>query len=70
MQSMTVIKHHNIIQNILPGFFSSLIVSPSCSLFFQAAKEAFRNTIIPTITFAIHAAKKIRSVLVTSDTRC
>ena len=56
MQSVTVIEHRYVLQNILLGFISSLVVPPVHPFLLQAAEEAFDNGIVPTITFSAHAA--------------
>ena len=56
MQSVTVIKHRYVIQNILLGFISSLVVPPMHPFLFQAAEEALHNGVVPAITFPAHAA--------------
>ena len=59
MQSVTVIKHRYVIQNILLCFISSLVVSPVHPFLFQAAEEAFDNSIVPAVTFSTHASFEI-----------
>jgi len=45
MQSVTVIKHRYVIQNILLGFISGLVVPPVHPFLLQAAEEAFHNSV-------------------------
>ena len=45
MQPTAVIKHHNVIKNILLSFGASLIVLPLHALFLQARKEALRDRV-------------------------
>jgi hypothetical protein len=62
MQSTAVVKHGDIVQYILLGFITSLVVSPLYPLLLQAAEEAFSYGIIPTIPFSAHAAIETMSV--------
>ena len=55
MQSVTVIKHRYVIQNILLCFISRLVVPPMHPFLLQAAEEA-HDSVIPTIAFSAHAA--------------
>ncbi len=57
MQSLVVIKHGDILQNVLLCFIAGLIMPPLAAFLLEAAKEAFRNCIIPTISLTIHAAR-------------
>lgn len=56
MQPVRVIKHRDIIQNILLRFIPGLVIPPLHTLLLQAAKEAFHHGIISTIAFPAHAA--------------
>ncbi len=58
MQSLVVIKHGDILQNVLLCFIAGLVMSPLATFLLEAAKEAFRHCIIPTISQATHAANK------------
>jgi hypothetical protein len=59
MQSLAVIKHRDVIQNILFCLLSGLVIAPMNPFLFQAREETFSNTVIPTITFSAHAADKM-----------
>lgn len=56
MQSVAVIKHRYVIQDILLGFISRLVVPPVHPFLLHATKEALHNGVIPTVAFAAHAA--------------
>ena len=58
MQSLVVIKHRDILQNVLLCCIAGLVMPPLAAFLLEAAKEAFRNCIIPTIPQATHAADK------------
>jgi hypothetical protein len=46
MQSLVVIKHGDILQNVLLCFIAGLVIPPPLAAFLlEAAKEAFRNCI-------------------------
>ena len=55
MQSVTVIKHRYVIQDILLGFIPTLVVPPMHSFLLQAAEEALDYGIVPAVAFAAHA---------------
>ena len=54
MQSLVVIKYGDILQNVLLCFIAGLVMPPLAAFLPEAAKEAFRNCIIPTIAFSAH----------------
>lgn len=54
MQSLSVIKHRDILQNILLRLIAGLVVPPLIAFLFKAAK-AFRNRNAPTIPQTAHA---------------
>lgn len=54
MQSLSVIKHRDILQNILLRLITGLVVPPLIAFLFKAAK-AFRNRSAPTIFQAAHS---------------
>ncbi len=56
MQSVAVIKHRYVIQDILLGFIPALVVPPANTFLLQAAKEALDHRIVPTIALATHTA--------------
>jgi len=58
MQSLAVIKHSDILQYILLCSILGLVVSPLAAFLLEAAKETFRNHIIPTIPQTAHTANK------------
>lgn len=58
MQSLVVIKHGDTLQNVLLCFIAGLVMSPLATFLLEAAREAFRHCIIPTIPQATHAANK------------
>ena len=62
MQSPGVIKHGDVVQDILLGFIPGLIIPPLHSFLFQAPEETFHYGIVPAIAFATHAADKPVSV--------
>ena len=62
MQSLAVIKYSDILQNVLLCFMAGLVMPPLAALLLEAAKEAFRNCIIPTISQTTHAANRMLSV--------
>jgi hypothetical protein len=43
MQSLVVIKHGDILQNVLLCFIAGLVMPPLAAFLLEAAKEAFRN---------------------------
>jgi len=49
MQSVTVIKHRYVIQNILLCFISRLVVPPLHPFLLQAAEEALHNSVGPAM---------------------
>jgi hypothetical protein len=53
MQSMTVVKHGDVVQYVLMRFTTCLIMPPLNPLLFQAAKEAFHHGIVPAVPFAM-----------------
>ncbi len=58
MQSVAVIKHGYIVQDILLGLMSCLVTFPLHPFLFQAAEEALDHGIIPTMSFPAHTAFK------------
>ena len=58
MQSLVVIKYGDILQNVLLCFIAGLVMSPLATFLLEAAKETFRNCVIPTISQATHATNK------------
>ena len=58
MQSLVVIKHGDILQNVLLCFMAGLVMPPLTAFPLETTKETFRNCIIPTIPQATHAADK------------
>ena len=58
MQSLVVIKHSDILQNVLLCFMAGLVMPPLAAFLLEATKEAFRNRIIPTISQTTHVANK------------
>ncbi len=58
MQSLVVIKHGDILQNVLLCFMAGLVMPPLAAFLLETAKETFRNCVIPTISQATHAANK------------
>ena len=57
MQSVAVIKHRYVIQDILLGFIPALVVPPMHPFLLQAAEETLDHGIVPAITLAAHAAQ-------------
>tara|TARA_B100000700_G_scaffold47985_1_gene50621 strand:- start:729 stop:920 length:192 start_codon:yes stop_codon:yes gene_type:complete len=55
MHSLAVIKHTDVLQDILLSSMATLVVTPMHSLLFQCAEEALYNGIVPAITFSTHA---------------
>ena len=58
MQSLVIIKHGDILQNILLCCMAGLVMPPLAAFLLEAAKETFRNRIIPTISQTTHTANK------------
>lgn len=58
MQPQAVIKHRDILQNILLCSIAGLVVPPLATLPLEAAKKALSNRIIPAISQTAHAANK------------
>ena len=56
MQSVTVIKHRYVIQDILLRFIPGLVVMPMHPFLLQAAEEALDYSIVPAVAFSAHAA--------------
>ena len=57
MTAPAVVKHLDVIDDILPGSRSAEIPHPKDLLNFEAAEETLRHSIIPAITFSAHAAQ-------------
>ena len=55
MQSVTVVKHGDVVQLVLMHFSTCLIIPPLNPLLFQAAKEALHHRIIPAVPLTAHA---------------
>ena len=55
MKPFTVIKHFDIFKYILFSLGSGLVALMMNQLCFQRMEEAFRNGIIPAVTFTAHA---------------
>ena len=58
MQSMAVVKHGYILQDILLCFIASLVVPPLDPFLLKATKEAFHNGIVLAVAFSTHATDK------------
>lgn len=56
MPSPAIVKHLDVIDNILPGRFSGFVIGKEDSLSFQAAEKTFSDRIVPAIPFPAHAA--------------
>lgn len=56
MPSPAVVKHFDVIDNILPGSFPGFVIVKEDPLGFKAAEKTFRGRIVPTISFPAHAA--------------
>ena len=53
---MTVVKHFNIVDHVIPGFVPGLINDVSDPLGFKGVEKAFRHGIIPAVSLSAHAA--------------
>lgn len=58
MQSIAVVKHQYVIQDVLLRLVSGLVISPIYPLILQAAEDTFCNGVVPAITFSAHAVFK------------
>jgi hypothetical protein len=56
METITVIKHFNILDHVISGFVSALIKNISDPFSLQRVKKALYYTIIPAITLSAHTA--------------
>ena len=57
MTAPAVVKHLDVIDDILPGSRSAEILHPKYLFNFETTEETLRHSIIPTIAFSAHAAQ-------------
>jgi hypothetical protein len=56
METMTVIKHFNILDHVISGFVPGLINDISAPLGFKGVEKAFCYGIIPAVALSAHTA--------------
>ena len=56
METMTIIKHFNILDHVTSGFVLGLINDVSDPLGFKRVKKAFHHGIIPAVSLSAHTA--------------
>ena len=56
METLTVIKHLDVIDYVGSGFISGLIQDVSSPFGFKGVKKTFHYGIVPAVAFSTHAA--------------
>ncbi len=56
MQAFAVIKADDVVGDVDPGFSVVGIVALPYPFHFKIQEEAFSNSVVPTVSFAAHAA--------------
>ena len=59
MQPVTVVKANNLVRNIVCRLGVIVIVFMPYPLHFQIQEETFHDSVIPSVTFAAHAAYQV-----------
>ena len=50
---MTVVEHHNVMNDVLPGLLSRLVIPPVHPFRFHRSKKAFPHRIVPAAPFRL-----------------